>query len=249
MERSIIDIARLTGTTSRTLRHYGDIGLLTPSRIGSNGYRYYDEGALVRLQRILLLRELGLGLPAIGEALAGQGDSSRALSNHLEWLEQEKERLDRQIASVEDTIRKLKGGHELMAEQMFDGFDHTQYQAEVEERWGAEAYRSGDAWWRSKSDEEKRAYQAQHQAIADDYQAARDAGESADAATVQSIVARHVDWLNLAASITGGDITAERLRGYGDMYVGDPRFAKNYGGQDGAEFVRDAFDYYAAHSL
>ncbi|MET0954451.1 MAG: MerR family transcriptional regulator, partial [Cryobacterium sp.] len=63
MDHSIQDIARLAGTTSRTLRHYGAEGLLPPSRIGQNGYRYYDERALVRLQRILLLRELGLGLP------------------------------------------------------------------------------------------------------------------------------------------------------------------------------------------
>ena len=36
-----------------------------------------------------------------------------------------------------------------MAEQMFDGFDHTQYKDEVEERWGKDAYAKSDAWWRS----------------------------------------------------------------------------------------------------
>ena len=249
MEWSIVDISRLAGTTSRTLRHYGDVGLLAPSRIGANGYRYYDEHALVRLQRILLLRELGLGIPAIAEVLRGQRDSAHALSVHLEWLAREKERLDRQIAGVEHTIRSLEGGKQLMAEQMFDGFDHTQYQAEVEEKWGADAYRKGDSWWRSKSKDEQRAYQAQHAEIAADYQTARDAGESGESATVQAIVARHVGWLNLAAEITGGVITAQRLRGYGDMYVGDPRFAKNYGGLDGAEYVREAFEFYATHSL
>jgi len=54
VEWSIQDVARSAGTTSRTLRHYDDIGLLPPSRVGGNGYRYYDEDALVRLQRILL---------------------------------------------------------------------------------------------------------------------------------------------------------------------------------------------------
>jgi hypothetical protein len=136
-----------------------------------------------------------------------------------------------------------------MAEEMFDGFDHTKYKDEVVERWGAESYRNGDAWWGAKSKDERARYQNQHLAIAADYQSARDAGEPTDSASVQAIVARHVDWLNLAAEITGGEITAERLRYYGDMYVGDPRFARNYGGQAGAEFVRDAFDYYAAHSL
>jgi len=46
VEWSIQDIARAAGTTSRTLRHYGQLGLLAPSRTGSNGYRYYDQDAL-----------------------------------------------------------------------------------------------------------------------------------------------------------------------------------------------------------
>ena len=66
---SIQQIAKLAGTTSRTLRHYDELGLLTPSGVGANGYRRYDAAALVRLQRILLLRELGLGLEQIAEVL------------------------------------------------------------------------------------------------------------------------------------------------------------------------------------
>jgi DNA-binding transcriptional MerR regulator len=56
---------------------------LEPSRTGSNGYRYHDERALVRLQRILMLRELGLGLPAIGEVLDQGTDERSALLGHL----------------------------------------------------------------------------------------------------------------------------------------------------------------------
>jgi MerR family transcriptional regulator, thiopeptide resistance regulator len=249
MEWSIVDIARIAGTTSRTLRHYGEVGLLEPTRIGRNGYRYYNEDALVRLQRILLLRELGLGIPAIVEVMRGERDSVDALTIHLGLLEQQKQRLDRQIASVEQTVRKMKGGQQLMPEEMFDGFDHTAYKEEVETTWGVDAYRQGDRWWRSKSAQEQSAYRAQHKAIAADYQAARDHKEPADGAVVQAIVARHVDWLNLTAEITGGEITAQRRRCYGDMYVGDPRFAANYGGLDGAEFVREAFGYYAEHTL
>jgi MerR family transcriptional regulator, thiopeptide resistance regulator len=249
MEWSIVDIARIAGTTSRTLRHYGDVGLLAPSRIGANGYRYYNEDALVRLQRILLLRELGLGIPAIVEVIEGERDGVDALTIHLGLLEQQKRRLDRQIASVEQTVMRMKGRQQLMPEEMFDGFDHTAYKEEVETTWGADAYQRGDRWWRSKSAREQSEYRAQHKAIAADYQAARDRQEPADGAVVQAIVARHVDWLNLTAEITGGEISAQRLRYYGDMYVGDPRFAANYGGLDGAEFVREAFGYYAEHAL
>src|SRR3954453_9205326 len=140
MDWSIQDIARIAGTTSRTLRHYDDIGLLPPSRVGGNGYRYYDRDALVRLQRILLLRDLGLGLPAIAEILEQRSDAAPALRAHLVWLRDERERLGRPIASVESTIQAVEGGEQIMAEDMLDGFDHTRYKEEVEERWGADAY-------------------------------------------------------------------------------------------------------------
>jgi len=84
MDWSIQEIAKMAGTTSRALRHYDDIGLLKPSRTGHNGYRYYDGPALVQLQRILMLRELGLGLPAIAEVLNRETDTVKALSGHLE---------------------------------------------------------------------------------------------------------------------------------------------------------------------
>jgi DNA-binding transcriptional MerR regulator len=246
---SIQEIARLAGTTSRTLRHYGNIGLLPPSRIGANGYRHYDRDRVVRLQRILLLRGLGLGLPDIARVLDDETDAPGALRGHLEWLRTEQQRLARQIASVETTIRALEDGEEIMAEEMLNGFDHTQYKDEVVERWGADAYAKGERWWRSKSDAEKKAYQQQHADIARDYAAARQAGLAAGSDEVQAIVARHVDWLNLAAAVTGGVISAQRLLGYGDMYVSDARFAANYGGHDGAEFVRDAFAVYTQTSL
>ena len=127
MEWSIQEIAKLAGTTSRTLRHYDATGLVTPSRVGANGYRYYDAAALVRLQRVLLLRDLGLGIGAIADVLAGERDDVHALGIHLSWLREEQVRLARQIASVESTIDTLKGGEKPMAENMFDGFDHTQY--------------------------------------------------------------------------------------------------------------------------
>jgi DNA-binding transcriptional MerR regulator len=245
VEKSIQQLARLVGTTSRTLRHYDDIGLLKPSRIGHNGYRYYDGRSLVRLQRILLLRELGLRLPDIAAVLERETDEASALRHHLRWLNSEQERLARQAASVESTIDALEKGEAIMAEKAFDGFDHTQYKQEVEERWGKDAYAKSDAWWRSKTDEEKKAFQQQHLDIAADYASARAEGVDPADARVQQIVQRHVDWLNLSTPATGVRITSESLLGYGDMYVADERFAANYGGTEGAEYVRDAFRVYA----
>ncbi|WP_371870236.1 MerR family transcriptional regulator [Kocuria dechangensis] len=77
---------------SRTLRHYGQIALLPPSRTGSGGVRYYDGDALLRLQRILLLRRLGLSLAVIADVLDGEQEVTDALRTHLALLEQERDR-------------------------------------------------------------------------------------------------------------------------------------------------------------
>jgi DNA-binding transcriptional MerR regulator len=252
MDWSIQDIARLAGTTSRTLRHYDDIGLLPPSRIGANGYRYYDRGTLVRLQRILLLRDLGLGLPAIAEVLQSQTDAAPALRNHLTWLRDERARLARQIAAVESTIDAMEGGEQIMAEDMLDGFDHTQYKEEVEERWGKEAYAKSDAWWRSKTPAEKKEWQQLQQQLAADWAAAATSGVAPGSDEAQALAQRHFEWLASIPGTPGSDAngpTKAYFVGLGEMYVADPRFGANYGGQAGAEFVRDALRAYADRNL
>ena len=284
---SIQEIARLTGTTSRTLRHYDDIGLLPPSRIAANGYRHYDAAALVRLQRILLLRELGLGLPQIAEVLGPstgsgtqgsgkQGSGTRdagsgtqgggsaaeasALEIHLALLREEQTRLARQIASVESTITALRGGENLMAENMFDGFDHTQYKQEVEDRWGTKAYADSDRWWRGMSDAERADWQQRVSDLGRDWIAAAESGIDPASAEAQELARRHVAWLTgipgtpAAALRKGPDAAAKAyVIGLGEMYVADPRFGANYatsaGGTQGAEFVRDALRIYADAAL
>jgi DNA-binding transcriptional MerR regulator len=252
MEWSIQQIAKLAGTTSRTLRHYDDIGLLTPSSIGSNGYRYYDSTALVRLQRILLLRDLGLGLPQIADVLSRSTSEESALEGHLAWLRQEQDRLARQIGSVESTIEALRGGEGLMAENMFDGFDHTQYKDEVEERWGKDAYARSDSWWRSMSADEKAAWKERTASLGREWTAAAEAGIAPDSAEAQDLARRHVEWLTgipgTPAEAPGGDIKGY-VTGLGEMYVADPRFGANYGGTEGAELVRDALRVYADANL
>jgi DNA-binding transcriptional MerR regulator len=249
---SIQDIARLAGTTSRTLRHYDDVGLVKPSRIGDNGYRYYDAAALVKLQRVLLLRELGLGIPAIGEVLAGQRDDTVALRTHLDWLAHERERLARQMASVERTITELEGGEKPMAEKMFDGFDHRQYKDEVEQRWGKESYAKSDAWWRSKSQSEKDDFMLEAAELIEEWKSIATSGVTAGSEEAQAVAQRQYDWLS---GIPGTPQTAEGrasrdyYTGLAEMYVADDRFAKNYGGNAGATFVRDAMLAFAEREL
>jgi DNA-binding transcriptional MerR regulator len=249
---AIQEVARMAGTTSRTLRHYDDIGLLKPSRVGGNGYRYYDGAALLQLQRILLLRELGLGLPAIAEVFQRQADPVAALTRHLRWLGEEQQRLARQARSVRQTIEIARAGGQLMAENMFDGFDHTQYRDEVEERWGKDAYATSDAWWRGMDAAEKRAWKSRVEDLGRDWIAASVSGSPAAGPEAQDLARKHVAWLRsipgTPAADAGGDIKGY-VTGLADMYVGDPRFAANYGGVDGAAFVRSALRIFAEKHL
>jgi DNA-binding transcriptional MerR regulator len=251
-EHSIRDVARASGTTSRTLRHYEAVGVLPPTWVGAGGVRYYDDAALVRLQEALVLRSLGLPLADVRAVLDGERDRAAALHGHLRALRTEQQRLARMAASVARTIEALETGGPLVAEEMFDGFDHTQYRDEVEQRWGKDAYASGDRWWRGMSDDERSAWGERAAALGRDWTAAAQSGIDPGSEQAQELARRHAQWL---ASIPGtpghgtGTPATEYLLGLGDMYVADPRFAANYGGEDGARFVRDALRAYAEREL
>ncbi len=132
MSWSITDVARMSGVSSRTLRHYDAIGLVRPAYLAANGYRWYERAQLLRLQRVLLMRELGLGLSAIGQVLEGDLDQVSALRGHREHLVAEARRLETMIGTVSRTIEQLEGSWIMTAEEMFDGFEQRQAQLEEE---------------------------------------------------------------------------------------------------------------------
>ncbi|MDQ2625070.1 MAG: MerR family transcriptional regulator, partial [Actinomycetota bacterium] len=249
MDLSIQEVSKITGVTSRTLRHYDAVGLLAPSRTGVNGYRFYDDDALVRLQRVLLLRELGLGLDEIAAVLDRETDEVVALRAHLDWIAAERERLERQHAAVSRTVRSLEGGGEIVAKDMFDGFDHTQYKDEVIERWGGDTYEQSSSWWTSLTDDEKRDRQGQAAELAAAWSAGAASGLDPASDEAQALAQRHVDWLSAIPGTPGhgsGKVDTGYLLGLADMYVADPRFAENYGGETGATWVREVIREWVA---
>ena len=139
-----------------------------------------------------------------------------------------------------------------MAKDMFDGFDHTRYREEVEERWGADAYAAGDRWWRGMGAREQQAWKDRTAALGRDWIAAAESGVAPDSAEAQALARRHVEWLTgvpgTPASQPGGDVKGYVI-GLGEMYVADERFGANYGGPLGASFVRDALRTYAEANL
>ncbi|MFI2781477.1 MerR family transcriptional regulator [Streptomyces sp. ALB3] len=134
MDWPISEVARMSGVTARTLRHYDETGLLPPARTGANGYRYYEEHQLRLLQQILVLRALGVGLPEIGRILAAQVDELDALRGHHRRLLAERDRLDALAGTVSRTIAELeqsrKDGRPMTVnrpENLFEGVRPSQY--------------------------------------------------------------------------------------------------------------------------
>ena len=70
---TVTEVARVSGVSVRTLHHYDQIGLLKPAFTGRNRYRHYGQEELLRLQQILLHRELGIPLAEIGAILDDPG--------------------------------------------------------------------------------------------------------------------------------------------------------------------------------
>ncbi|MEU0513545.1 MULTISPECIES: MerR family transcriptional regulator [Amycolatopsis] len=248
MEWTIQELAARAGITSRTLRHYDRVGLLTPSRIGANGYRYYNATAVARLQRILLMRRLGMGLPVIAGVLAEEVDVCDGLRAHIAQLEGERDRIDRQIGSVRHTLEALEAGAEPQMDVMLAGFnDH--YEEEVVSRWGERAFRAANDWWHGKTLDQQRAWKRAAEDLVAAWVAAARSGIAATSEPAQALAARHVQWLSQIPGTPTADGDRERsiemVHAIGDMYVDDPRYAGMYEDATKAAFVRDALQTYA----
>lgn len=106
---TVKQLAELSGVSVRTLHHYDEIGLLEPAYVGDNGYRYYEEEELLRLQQILLHRELGFSLKEIAALLDDPSfDRLAALEAHRARIEAEAERYRRLVGTIDRTIAELK---------------------------------------------------------------------------------------------------------------------------------------------
>lgn len=147
MSWSMAEVCRGSGVTSRTLRHYHHIGLLAPESVGPGGQRRYGDRELRRLQRILVMRELGLGLADIRRALDSEHDEVAALRRHLFDLEAERDRLGSLIETVRRTVDALEGNDmtTIRPEEFFTGFDVTYYDDRVRTQWPEQWEEAGAA--------------------------------------------------------------------------------------------------------
>jgi DNA-binding transcriptional MerR regulator len=135
------ELARVANVSVRTLHYYDEIGLLRPSQRSGSGYRKYDQSDLLRLQQILLRRELGLPLEEIRRGLDDPGfDQRQTLLAQREQLRARARHTAAMLQAVERALALLDSPPteaEMDPKQLFDGFDPAQYEAEAEQRWGS----------------------------------------------------------------------------------------------------------------
>jgi MerR family transcriptional regulator, thiopeptide resistance regulator len=222
------DVARLTGVSIRTLHHYDAIGLLVPGDRTAGGYRLYTDADLLRLQQILIGRELGLPLEEIRRSLDDpRFDRKAALLDQRQRLRDRARQAEAMIRAIDTALAALDGGTttgEIAMEDLFDGFDPSRYENEARQRWGGtEAFaESAKRTARYTSADWKR-LGAEQAAIYESAAAALKAGKTPSSVEAMDIAERHrlgIDRWFYRCSHT-------MHQGLATMYESDDRFRQN----------------------
>ncbi|GAA2958447.1 MerR family transcriptional regulator [Glutamicibacter bergerei] len=250
MEWTVHQLAQRAGISGRTLRHYHQIGLLEPDRIGSNGYRYYGRDAVARLQRILLLRETGMPLQDIATVLDTPVTPEleiEALAGHLEFLARERFALDRRINAVEHTLSMRRQGREPRMDVMLEGFN-DRYETEVVERWGGEAFDASNQWWHEKSFQQQKDWKARADALLARWREIHEEGHNIDSPVAQEHAAVHLEWFKeIPGTPTHTGDTAksvDMIRGLAAQYESNPDFHIAFGTKEAAGFTANALRFH-----
>lgn len=249
MEYTINKLAKLAGISTRALRYYDELGLLSPARVSSNGYRIYGQKEIDRLQQILFYRELGVSLEEIRNILASKDfDGLSALESHLTALLARREQLNLLVANVEKTIKTMKGEMIMSDQEKFEGFlqklvDHNehQYGEEARAKYGDERVNRSNAKVLNMSKEQFTELERLTEDLNETLKAAFEQGDPASE-LAQKACELHKKWL----CFYWDDYNKEAHKGVTQMYVDDPRFTAYYDkiAPGYAAFLRDAVAIY-----
>lgn len=239
MKMHINEFAKLTGVSVRTLHYYDEIGLLKPAfTCEQNGYRFYDEVSLERMQEILFYREMDFSLKSICEIVSSPDyDRQSALSKQRQLLILKKERLERIIAALDGEGK----GENIM--KVFDNSEfetaRKQYEAEAKERWGkTDAYKEHAEKTKNYSKDKWQDVNAGMEDIFKEFAICMENGNAPDSKDARMIAQKLQDYI----TENYYTCTKESLAGLGQMYVADERFKNNIDkcGTGTAEYVSEA---------
>ncbi|MEY9965577.1 DNA-binding transcriptional MerR regulator [Streptacidiphilus sp. MAP12-16] len=228
MSYSVGQVAGYAKVTVRTLHHYDEIKLLSPSGRTPAGYRRYDDADLDRLQQILFYRELGFSLEEIASILDDRDVSpSEHLRRQHRLLSGRIARLQEMAAAVEEALEARKMGINLTPEEKFEMFGegYQEYEAEAEQRWG-----ETDAWKQSQqrtaqlTKEDWVRIKSESTDIMQRITEAVLAGAAPDSEQAMAIAEEHRQHITRNFY----DCSYAIQRGLAEMYISDPRFTATY---------------------
>ena len=240
---SVKQLADLAGVSRRTLHYYDEIGLLNPTSVQENGYRVYDQAALLRLQQILFYRELDFELEQI-KAILDEPDFDlvSALREHRAALEKGKQRLKTLTETIDSTIMHLVGEVRMDDKNVFKGFSEEQqreYEQQAREEYGAENVDASIKRWNSYTEEEQQRIMEEGGKNYSQIAANMDKGPQSE--VVQELLVRwhqHLHYFYVPS--------LDVLRGLGNMYHEHPDFNATFTAIDPdlPAFLQKAINYY-----
>jgi DNA-binding transcriptional MerR regulator len=246
MVYTVKKLANFAGVSVRTLHYYDEVGLLKPRSRSQSGYRYYDEEEVVRLQQIMFFRELGFSLEEIGKMISKPDfDVIEALQSQRTLLLKKSERIKELLATVDKTIKKLKGEVNMQIKEYYQGFSDEQiekYREEVRQRWGEKTLQESEERVIKMGKEKFIALQAEggkiFQKISDNMSG------GCDNRVIQEQVEKWREWLE-----NFHHYSEEAVLGLGRAYSQSPEFAAFFRKihQDLPEFLTKAIEYYCTH--
>ena len=124
----------------------------------------------MRLQEILILRELALPLHEIAIALESS-DRIAALKKHHARILKERNRLEILANTIATTIENREGNKQMSADELYDGFGAPEYEQEAKERWSKPAVTASNARWQALTDADRRAHLAEADDISQEFAA------------------------------------------------------------------------------
>jgi DNA-binding transcriptional MerR regulator len=242
---TVKQVAKLSGVSVRALHHYDEIGLLKPASIGRNRYRYYGREELLRLQQILLHRELDIPLGEIGAILDDpKFDRLEALREQRAKLAEEAERYSELVRTIDRTIADLDGERAMENADLYKGIS-PEKQAEYE-KWLVDTH-GGEMEkhiefsrkkYAAMSEAEKQQLQDELMAVETAWADAMENGVLAESKALDPLLKRHRNWVS---AMWGRPCPPDAYAGLADLHQSHPDFVSRY------ETVAPGFsDYHAA---
>ena len=129
----IKEVEQRVGITRANIRYYEEEGLLNPVRNRENNYREYSEEDVKNLERIKVLRALGIPISDVKMLNAGALSLDEVMEKRLERISEEEKNL-REIEKVCRTIRQLDISFEEVDEQIL-GEEKDIWEEQFEKIW------------------------------------------------------------------------------------------------------------------